>query len=67
MLNSGNLTVTVAVQVGVRDVVITLHREVVVVRCGVVLNYELGCQSLPNPEIGLTECLLQTTFYPSCR
>ena len=67
MLNSGNPTVTVAVQVGVRDVVITLHREVVVVRCGVVLNYELGCQSLPNPEIGLTECLLQTTFYPSCR
>ena len=57
MLNSGNPTVTVAVQVGVRDVVITLHREVVVVRCGVVLNYELGCQSLPNPEIGLTECL----------
>jgi hypothetical protein len=67
MMNSGNRKVTVAVQVVAHDVVITLHREVVVVRCGVVLNYELGCQSLPNPEIGLTECLLKTTFYPSCR
>ena len=57
ILNSGNLTVTVAAQVGIHDIVITLHREVVLVRCGVVLNYELGCQSLPNPEIGLTECL----------
>ena len=31
MLNSGNLTVTVAAQGGVHDVAITLHREVVLV------------------------------------